>query len=174
MYRTSRQLHRWVGFCAALFLLVLATTGFLLANKSRWAWMRPPVVKAEAVAVAAEIVTVERVVEAVFALNLVEIRSLGDIDRVDYRPKDNVFKVVSKEGYREVQVDGKTGQVLASSFRPDQFAEDIHDLSFFGKFAHAWLLPLVAIALATLAASGIGLFLTPIVRRWRFNRSKRG
>jgi uncharacterized iron-regulated membrane protein len=92
---------------------------------------------------------------------------------VDYRPKSNIFKVISKEGYREVQVDGKTGKALSDHFRNDQFTEDIHDLSFFGDTPHDYFLPLVALALFALASSGIGLFLTPIVRRRKFEREKK-
>jgi uncharacterized iron-regulated membrane protein len=171
MYRSSRQLHRWVGILASLFLLVLAGSGFLLANKDRWGWMRPPVVKAEEVTLAAEIVSIERAVEAAIALGHPNLKSLDDVDRVDYRPGKNIFKVISNDGYREVQVDGKTGEVLSHSFRTDQLTEDIHDLSFFGKLTHAWLLPVAALALFALAASGIGLFFTPIVRRWQFKRN---
>lgn len=173
MYRTSRQLHRWVGIIAALFLLLVAFTGFLLANKGRWDWMRPPEVKAEKSETPSEIVTIERAVSAAFALGHPELRTIKDIDRVDYRPKSNIFKVVSKEGYREVQIDGKTGKVLSNHFRADQFTEDLHDLSFFGDGAHDYFLPLVAIALFALASSGIGLFFTPIVRRWKFEREKK-
>ena len=32
------------------------------------------------------------------------------IDRIDYRPGSNIFKVVTNEGYLEVQVDGAAGQ----------------------------------------------------------------
>jgi uncharacterized iron-regulated membrane protein len=173
MYRSSRQLHRWVGIVAALFLLIVSVTGFLLANKSRWAWMRPPEVTAEKSETPAQIVSIEQAVNAAFALNHPELKTMKDVDRVDYRPKSNIFKVISKEGYREVQVDGKTGKALSDHFRNDQLTEDIHDLSLFGDTAHDWFLPLVALALFALASSGIGLFLTPIVRRRKFERDKK-
>jgi uncharacterized iron-regulated membrane protein len=161
-----------VGIGSALFLLVLAVTGFLLANKGRWDWMRPPEVQAQKVDDPAQVVSVATAVEAAFALQLPELKAMKDVDRVDYRPKSNVFKVISKEGYREVQVDGATGKVLSSSFRYDQLSEDIHDLSIAGDGAHEWLLPLVALALGGLAISGISLFTTPIWRRWRFRSGK--
>lgn len=173
MYRASRQLHRWVGIVAALFLLLVATTGFLLANKGRWGWMRPPEVQAEKFEAASEIISIDRALQSAFALGHPELKTIKDIDRVDYRPKSNIFKIVSKEGYREVQVDGKTGKALSDHFRNDQFTEDIHDLSFFGDTAHDYFLPLVALALFALASSGIGLFLTPIVRRRKFEREKK-
>jgi uncharacterized iron-regulated membrane protein len=171
VYHRSRSLHRWVGAVACLFLLSLAVTGFLLATKDRIAWLRPPAAEALPVTTASEIVTIERAVESAFAVGLAELKSLKDIDRVDYRPKDNIFKVLSKEGYHEVQVDGKTGKVLSVAPRRDQFIEDVHDLSFFGDLFHAYLLPTVGIGLATLAVTGVILFSTPFIRRWKFRRN---
>lgn len=173
MYRSSRQLHRWIGIVSAVFLLLIAGSGFLLANKSRWQWLRPPEVTAEKVSAPEEIVPVSVAANAAFALGHPELKSMKDVDRVDYRPKSNVFKVLSKEGYREVQVDGKTGKVLSSSQRMDQLTEDLHDFSFFGDLFHAWLLPVVALGLFILGGTGIGLFLTPIVRRIRFRKEQK-
>ncbi len=170
MYRSSRQLHRWIGIVSALFLAVIAVTGFLLANKARIGWLRPPEVQAQEVAGAREVVSVHTVTNAAIALGDPHLLTMKDIDRVDYRPKSNIFKVVSKDGYREVQVDGATGKVLSHAARNDQLVEDIHDLSFFADWTHALFLPLVALALLGLAVSGIGLFLTPVYRRWTFRR----
>jgi uncharacterized iron-regulated membrane protein len=173
MYRGSRVFHRWVGVTAALFLLVLSATGLLLALKGRLAWMRPPVVEAQRVESLADVIGVDAVFASVLAQNNPHLRTVRDIDRIDYRPRHNVFKVLSREGYVEMQVDGATGEVLSTSFRNDQFTEDIHDLSFFGDLVHSLLLPAVAIGLFVLAATGIGLFFTPVVRRWQYRRRNR-
>jgi uncharacterized iron-regulated membrane protein len=158
-----------MGLTASVFLLVLSVTGFLLAIKSRVAWMRPPVIEAQSVASPAEIVSMDRVMASVLARNIPEIQSLGDVDRIDYRPKQNVFKVLSKEGYQEVQVDGRTGEVLAVSLRTDQITEDIHDFSIMSKLAHEYALPLVAVTLGGLAISGICISIVPVLRRRKFN-----
>jgi uncharacterized iron-regulated membrane protein len=159
-----------VGVVLSVFLLLISVTGFLLANKSRVAWLRPPEVDAAKVSSPEQIRPISEVVAAAFAVGLPELKKMGDIDRVDYRPKSNVFKVVSKAGYHEVQVDGATGKVLSVAKRNDQWIEDLHDLSFFSDSAHAWILPVVGLGLGALALSGIGLFFTPVVRRWRFKR----
>lgn len=174
MYRNSRQVHRWVGITAALFLLVVSVTGFMLANKARVAWLRPPEVQAQEVADPAQIVSIDAATRAAFAVGHPDLRTMDDVDRVDYRPKSNIFKVVSKDGYREIQVDGATGKVLSHAPRYDQLTEDIHDLSFFGDWAHGLFLPLVALALLALASSGIALFVTPVYRRWVFRKKGGG
>lgn len=170
MYHRTRWLHRWIGVFGALFLAIIAVTGFLLATKGTFGWVRPPETEGEKIAAPSEIVSMERVVDSVFRENLAELRTMKDIDRVDYRPKSNIFKVTSKQGYREVQVDGKSGKVTSVGIRNDQLAEDIHDLSFFADALHAYGLPLVAIFLLFLAISGVGMFFVPVVRRYKFRK----
>ncbi len=132
--------------------------------------MQPPPAEAQMFEDPSEIISIDQVIKSAFSLGLPELQSVKDLDRVDYRPKDNVFKVISNEGYREVQVDGKTGRVLTSSFRNDQLFEDIHDMSFFSDLAKNWLLPVVAAGLLTLGLSGLVIFATPHFRRWQFKR----
>ena len=170
MYRFTRQSHRWVGLVASLFLALIALTGIALALKSKIGALRPPEANAEKVESPAEIAPMDQIVSSVFALGNQDLDSMDDIDRVDYRPKSNIFKVVSKKAYLEVQVDGKTAKVLSVAPRNDQGSEDIHDLSFFKDEFRVTILPVVGAALAILAFSGIGLFFTPVYRRWHFKK----
>jgi uncharacterized iron-regulated membrane protein len=172
MYHRTRSLHRWIGFIASLFLAVISCTGFFLAMKGQFSFMRPPVQEATKLGSIEELLTVADVLEIAYAAGHPELSEISEVDRVDYRPKDNVFKVVSKEGYREIQVDGTKGKIVSNAFRNDQLMEDIHDMSFIGDVAHGYLLPIVAVGLLFLSISGIIIFLTPIVRRWRFKRGR--
>lgn len=172
MYRFLRVVHRWVGLFASLFLLTIAVTGFLLATKGTFGWVRPPEREGQPIDSPAEIVSIDQAMRAAFGAGLAQLSDVSDIDRVDYRPKSNAFKVLSKAGYHEVQVCGKTGDVLQVASRVDQLSEDIHDLSFFRPELHAYVLPVVALCLVYLSASGIALFFTPVVRRMKFNRRK--
>lgn len=171
MYRKLRSLHRWTGLVSSLFLILIASTGFLLANKPRWDWVQPPTLSGDEIENLSEAISVDRAAQAAFDIGLPELKSREDIDRIDYRPGKNVYKIVSKRGYREVQVDGKTGEVLSNQYRTDQLTEDIHDLSYFADFAHAWVLPAVGLLLFFLGVSGVSMFFTPAVRRWRYRRS---
>lgn len=173
MYHRLRSLHRWIGLLAALFLLVIAVTGFLLATKGRFGWIRPPEAEGGSLETLAQVVSVEQAVEAAFAVGLSELSTLADIDRVDYRPRSNVFKILSRKGYKEVQVDGSSGRVLSVANRTDQLAEDIHDLSFFGKWFHENWLPVVAVLLFGLSLTGIYVFFNPVLRRWKFKRNQK-
>ncbi len=172
MYHQTRSLHRWIGFLASLFLALISVTGFFLAMKDRFAFMRPPVQEAVKLESAEQILPVARILEVAFGAGHPELSEIKEVDRVDYRPGDNVFKVVSKDGYREIQVDGTTGTIVSDAFRNDQLMEDIHDMSFFADAAHGYLLPIVAVGLLLLSLSGIFIFFTPIYRRWKFRHKK--
>lgn len=173
MYKTLRSLHKWVGLIACLFLMVISATGWLLAIKGNVSWMRPDTADGGTISDLTEVVSVALAADAAFALGLPGLMSPKDIDRMEYRAKENVYKILSKENYHEVQVDGADGKVLSVGRRNDQLSEDIHDLSFFADWMHAWVLPWVAAGLFFLGLSGVVMYFVPVVRRWKFNSQKR-
>ena len=172
MYHRLRSLHRWIGFVACLFLALISTTGFFLALKGQFAFMRPPVMPTSELESAKAILPLADVLQIAFDAGQHELDELKDVDRVDFRPGDNVFKVVSKTGYREIQVDGTRGTIVSNAKRNDQLMEDLHDMSYFAEATHEFVLPAVAVMLFLLSTSGIVIFSVPIVRRWRFQRLK--
>lgn len=172
MYHRFRSLHRWIGAGVAVALLLISVTGFLLSTKKTVDWIRPLEREGAAVEALSEVVPVHLAAEAAFSLGLPELATRKDIDRIDYRPKSNVYKVLSKKGYHEVQVDGKSGKVLQHARRNDHFIEALHDFSWFADWTNLYALPVAALGLCFLAASGIGIFFVPIVRRWKFRKSR--
>ena len=173
MFHFFRSIHRWIGLTAALALLLIASTGFLLATKDTFGWVKPKTHSGEDFGSLDEVVSLHQAAEAAFALGIPELRSKDDIERIDYRPEKNVFKIVTFKGYHEVQVDGKTGKVVNVAKRVDQLAEDIHDFRYFSEKLHLLGSPFVAILLFTLGATGLFIFFVPVVRRWKFKRSKK-
>ncbi|MER3413096.1 MAG: hypothetical protein C4340_04275 [Armatimonadota bacterium] len=172
MYHFLRALHRWAGLIGSLSLVLIAGTGFLLATKDILGWVKPPTYEGSALQHHDQIVSVGRAVESAIALGIEEIQTMHDIERVDYRPGKNVFKIVSLRGYHEVQVHGSTGEVLNVGRRWDQLIEDVHDLSFFATWLHNWWLPVIAAVLFTLGISGVTIFFVPVVRRVRYRRMR--
>lgn len=172
MFRNTRVIHRWLGVISSLFLIVLAITGLLLAVKKRFAWIQPPAQKGTELSSMHEVVPLGQVAEAVFDQKIPELQKHDDFYRFELHADKNLFKVMSKEGYHEVQVDAKTGKVLSVAKRNDNLIESIHDLSWVHPTLHDWGLPLVALSLFVLGSSGIYMFSVPVVRRWRYERSK--
>ena len=61
-----------------------------------------------------------------------------------------------------------TGAILSGPVpRRSDLIERIHDGSFFGDWAHGWVMPATAIALLVLVVTGIWVWVTPILRRKR-------
>jgi len=172
MYHLFRSFHRWLGIIGALALIVIASTGFLLATKDTFGWVKPKTHSGADMAELSEVVSLDTAAKSAFALGIPELQSHEDIDRIDYRPEKNVFKIVSLSGYHEVQVCGKTGDVLNVAKRVDQMAEDIHDFRYFSEKLHLIGSPVVAVLLFGLGATGITIFFVPVVRRWRYRRQK--
>ncbi len=167
VFRRIRALHKWVGLVCSLFLLVISATGLGLALKSQFEWIRPPTQAGGEIQGPEEIVGIGEVIANVAAQAGSKMKSLDDVRRLEYHAGDNVFKLISKEGYVEVQVDGATGRVLSVGQRNDQFFEDIHDLSLFSDFTADYVLPAVAVGLFCLSASGVYMFGVPIYRRMK-------
>jgi uncharacterized iron-regulated membrane protein len=173
MYKGVRNLHKWAGLVACLFLMVISFSGFFLAIKGKVDWMRPKTQMGSAYVLASELVPVGLVMETAFLAGYAEMKSIEDIDRMEFHAEDRIWKVLSKDGYREVQIDAVSGEVLSKGQRNDQLFEDIHDMSFFAKFWHEWGLPVVGFLLFWLSLSGVIMFFVPVYRRWKFKQGKK-
>jgi len=158
--------HKWTGLSLGLILACTAVTGFLLLVKKQVAWIQPPTMEG-AEGEPSAFITMQRLFDAVLAQHHADFTSVADIDRVDFRPRDRVFKVMSRNNYAELQVCAVTGNVLHTDWRPSDLLEDIHDGSFVGGWFHTWVMPVVACGLLFLTFSGAWLWMEPIVRRRR-------
>ncbi len=174
MYKWLRNLHKLIGLFACLFLCALSLTGFFLAMKSRFGWIRPEAQSGTEYASTAELAPIHVVLDAAFSAGFEEVKTVEDIDRLELHAEDRIWKVLSKENYREIQIDGVTGEILSRGQRNDQLLEQLHDFSFFSDTLHDWVLPLIAFALFILSLSGVIMYLVPVFRRWKFNRKHPG
>ena len=168
MYRTLRTLHKVAGLVGSLFLILIAVTGFLLAIKSSQPSIRPPTLRGGEVGSLREVVHPSQALGAAIMVGLPELRSPDDVERFEYHMGKNVYKVLSAEGYHEVQVDGATGRVLGVALRNDQRIEDLHDLSAFHPSLRTVLLPAIAVILFLLGVSGVVMYFVPVVRRMKY------
>ncbi len=162
-FRLLWLVHRWLGIAAGLVLLLSAATGFLLLLKKDYAWLQPALVQGEPGAVDA-LQPLPAVYAAVFALGLPQFRSEADIDRIDFRPRHRVHKVVSVHDHLEVQVCATTLRTSGPAVRTSDWIEGLHDGSAFGGFAHGIVMPAAGLILVYLAASGYVMWLWP---KWR-------
>jgi uncharacterized iron-regulated membrane protein len=167
IFRTLWLLHRWLGIAAGCVLMVSAATGLLLLWKKDSAWLQPPVVRGVA-GPPEQLQPLPAVYAAVFALGLPELRSEADIARIDFRPADRVHKVLSRHGDLEVQVCAITLRTSGPAVRRSDWIERLHDGSLFGDTVHGVVMPLVALVLLFLAASGYVMWAWP-----KWNKARR-
>ena len=158
--------HKWTGICLALILGTTAVTGFMLLLKKRVSWIQPPTLTG-APGGPDDFITLQRLFDIVREQNHPDFRSPGDIDRIDFRPGDRVFKVQSSHHRAEIQVCAVTGEVMGVAWRRSDLLEDIHDGSFWAMWWHDWIMPVVALALLVSIGSGVWLWVEPMLRRRR-------
>ncbi len=168
-FRTLWLMHRWLGVSVGLVLLVSAATGFLLLVKKDYPWLQPAVVPG-AVGTPAQLQPLAAVYDAVFALQLPQLRSEDDIARIDFRPAQRVHKVISKHDDVEVQVCAITLHTTGPLVRRSDWLERLHDGSLFGSSMHGIVMPVVALVLLFLAVSGYVMWLWP---KWLRRRHAR-
>lgn len=173
MYKWLRNLHKIIGLICCLFLCVISLTGFFLAMKSRFGWIRPDAQAGTEFAHPSELAPIHLVLDAAFAAGFSEVKVIEDIDRLEFHAEDRIWKILSKEGFREIQIDGVTTEVLSRGQRNDQMLEQLHDMSFFSDWLHDLVLPLVAGGLFLLSLSGVIMYMVPVFRRWKFNRRQK-
>ncbi len=87
--------HKWTGIVVATVVVTTSVTGFMLLLKKRVDWIQPPTLPGAAGGTE-DFITVQTLLDVVFAHNNPDFRVPGDIDRIDLRPDRRVFKVISK------------------------------------------------------------------------------
>jgi uncharacterized iron-regulated membrane protein len=163
-YKFCWELHKWLGIVLCLILINISVTGLLLLEKKRCDWIQPPTQRGQE-GKPADFVTIQAAMESVLDCNHPDFATADAIDRIDVRPGKRVYKVLSKTNYAEIQIDAMTGQVLSAGTRQSDWLEQLHDGSLFGEWAHAMLMPLVAVANIVLAVTGLYLWLGPKFRK---------
>lgn len=168
--RKFRSLHRWVGIALALFFIIIATTGILLGWKKNVALLQPVTSKGKSHDLRNWIGFDEVAVNAKFALDSIGI-SRNEIDRFDVRPDKGIIKILFKQGYWEVQLDGTTGKVLSIAQRHSDWIEHLHDGSIFNEFFKLIYTNMMGVGLLILSASGVWLWYAPkVIRRSKAHR----
>ena len=171
-FKTSWNIHKWTGITCALVFTMIATTGFLLLIKKRAAWIQPPTMRGTDGA-PTDWLPMPAILDNVYALDDPAFSSLDDIDRIDTRVGRNLHKIRSEHGDMEVQVDAISGAILSGPVpRRSDFIERLHDGSFFGDFAHDWVMPLIALGLLGLVVTGLWIWIEPILNRRKRRRAR--
>ena len=169
MFKFFWTTHKWTGIVLSIAFTCTAVTGFMLLFKKKVDWLQPPT-QTDIAGDTADFITMQQMFDIVWEQEHADFTSLADIDRVDFRPNDRVFKVRSKHHNAELQVGAISGGVLSVSQRTSDLVENIHDGSFFAGWVHSWIMPLAAIGLLFMIFSGLWLWIEPTIRKRRRKR----
>lgn len=121
--RLYRVFHRWLGIPLILFFFIIGITSILLAWKKK-AELLPPTLKTK-VENGTWILPSEMV--KIGESEMVKLGLDPEVDRIDIRPDKGIAKVTFKTHFKEVQVDGYSGNVLSVSTRHSDWIEKVHD-----------------------------------------------
>jgi len=163
-YKVFWEVHKWLGITLAAILINISITGFLLLEKKQYEWIQPAT-RNGLEGAADEYLSMEKLLDVVYSCNHPDFENIESIDRVDFRPGKSVYKVRSNTNHAEIQVCAVSGKILNIAFRRSDFLEQLHDGSFFGKWMHGKVLPVVAVCNIILAISGLYLWLGPKLGR---------
>ena len=166
--RLSRLAHRWGAALIAAPVLVVILSGLLLQLKKQSDWVQPPTVRGSG---DAPTLSFAEILSATAAVPEAGVASWDDVDRLDVRPSKGMLKVRCRNRV-EVQLDAATGAVLQVAVRRSDVIEAIHDGSWFHDAAKLWVFLPSGVALLGLWATGLVLYVHPVVARRR-NRRRR-
>lgn len=164
--RSFRLWHRWTGTLLAVFFLISALTGLLLALKKEVSLLQPPTRKGDDVVMKdwLPLGTLDSL--ARIAL----IRAHPDqqhnaVDRMDVRPSKKVVKVLFEKENWEVQIDPGTGKTLSVARRHSDWIEALHDGSIISDTFKLISMNAIGWGLIFLVGSGLWLWYGPKVIR---------
>ena len=167
--RLLRFLHHWLGIPLVIFFLIIGITSILLAWKKK-AELLPATLETKVENAQDWISPAEMVSIAQLKMDSLEMST--EVDRIDIRPDKGVAKVTFKTHFREVQLDGFSGEVLSIGTRHSDWIEKVHDGSivdfYFGGDEATKLVysTLTALGLIFMSVSGFYLWYFPkVIRR---------
>lgn len=165
--RQYRSLHRIIGISLAVFLVLSAFTGVLLGWKKDIETLQPSTRQGSSADMASWKSFKEISLAAQTAMDSAG-QKLNEIDRFDVRPSNGIVKVLFKDGFWEVQVDGQSGKVMSIAQRHSDWIEHLHDGSIISDFFKLLYTNIIGIGLLLLACSGVYMWVSPkIIRRYK-------
>jgi hypothetical protein len=163
--RQFRSIHRYIGVCIAVLVMISAFTGILLGWKKDSETLQPTTRKGTTTDLE-KWQSFQAISES--ALHAMDSLGIHDntIDRFDVRPDKGIVKVLFSNGYWEVQVDGASGKALSVAQRHSDWIEHLHDGSIVSDFFKLIYTNILGVGLLVLSVTGVYLWYAPkIVRR---------
>ncbi|MBK9257369.1 MAG: PepSY domain-containing protein [Saprospiraceae bacterium] len=170
--RRYRWLHKFIAIPVLFFLFLIGITGLLLGWKKQTKLL-PETTKSKA-SIELPWIPMDSLMAVSDRYTEKEFNEVYKIDRIDVRPSKGIAKIIYQTSFRELQIDGRTGEILSVKKRNSDLIEKIHDGSIFSFLLNSdneifkllyttW----VSLSLIILSVSGFFLWLNPKLIRKR-------
>lgn len=166
-----RKIHHWSSIIISLPLIVIIGAGLFLQLKKDVDWIQPPTLEGSVIEGIPE-ASLQEMFEAAKAVEIAEITTWEELDRVDFKPDKGIIKFIPHSRW-EVQVDTHTAEVLSVTYRRSDLLETIHDGSFFADWVKLWIFFPVGIMLLVLWMTGVYMFFLPYFKKAQKKRKKK-
>jgi len=141
--------------------LISAFTGILLSLKKEVDILQPPTQKGVSKELSEWKSLDEISIIASDAFQKAYPETDNTINRMDVRPSKGIVKVLFKNGYWEVQVDGQSGAVKSIARRHADWIESLHDGSIISDIFKLISMNILGIGLVFMIVTGLWLWYGP-------------
>lgn len=160
--RRYRKYHRILGLSLSILLIISALTGILLGLKKNVDLIQPPTQKGSS----KDLSTWKPIDELAQLARNAFYKEYPDqmrnkIDRMDVRPSKGIVKVLFKDGWWEVQLDGSTGAILSIAKRHSDWIEALHDGSIISDTFKLISMNYIGWGLLIMIITGVWLYYGP-------------
>lgn len=160
--RRNRVYHKYLGIFLCIIVVVSAITGILLSYKKQVDWIQPPTQKGTAKSLSEWLPLDQLGEKALIAFQAAQPTEQNPkIDRIDVRPSKGIAKVLLKDNWWEVQINGQTGDILSIQKRHSDWIEAIHDGSIISEIFKLISMNILGFGLLLLSMTGLWLWYGP-------------
>ena len=151
---TIRSFHRSLALLSALPLVVIFATGVILSLSPKIEWLQPHSPKLnESVSL-----TFDQILAIAQKVPEAQIHSWTDVAQIDARPSTGVVRVRALN-YWEIQINGKSGEVIKVAPRWKTLLVELHEGSWFTSWSRTWIFFPTGLCALALWFSGVWLWL---------------
>ncbi len=129
LLRAVRRIHRTTAILSFFLFFILASTGIILGWKKNSSGKILPETYPGTTKNLAAWLPLDSLHQRAcdFLRESVGPDVSMELERIDIRTDKGMLKFVFEEGYREIQLDGATGELLHAGIRYSDLVENIHD-----------------------------------------------
>ena len=169
--RSFRKIHRTTGALLFVFFFLVSISGLLLGWKKNSGGLILPKTVQGTSSNLSEWLSIDSLSKNAsnYLHDSVSSNLSADIERIDLRPDKGIVKIVFKDHFWGLQIDGATGKLLQIERRNSDIIEGVHDGSILDRFFNTGN----TIKLVYTSIMGLALLLFTITGFWLWYGPKR-